>query len=191
MRAHAGFSRDLLNSVRDKPQRSVRVHFDGPYDGLKDDLPRIYEEVIFVAGGSGIAGCLPWIEYCSRSIEKGSMMVRQVHVLWIVKDSGHFSWASRELEEYARIAGGSVRCHLYVTDQSRSGNRGNLRKPESGRLIEENKEAGGFGKSRQTDGGLNAVADSGPLVGVKYQRPYLPRLLPSLISRRRVAIFGE
>ncbi|KAH8780988.1 hypothetical protein F5883DRAFT_539129 [Diaporthe sp. PMI_573] len=56
VRAHAGLSRDLLNSVRDKPRRSVRDHLDGPYDGLVDNLLRIFEEIIFVVGGSGIAG---------------------------------------------------------------------------------------------------------------------------------------
>lgn len=191
VRAHAGLSRDLLKSVRDKPRRSVRVHFDGPYDGLVDDLPRIFEEIIFVAGGSGIAGCLPWIEHCTRSIGRDSSMVRQVHVLWVVKDSSHLSWASRELEECARLAGDSVRFHLYVTDESLSKDTDALREPEPGQLPGENKEADGSGKPEQRDKGSTAFAGTGKLADVKIQRPYLPHLLPSLISRRRVAIFGE
>ena len=191
VRAHHGLSRDLLDSVRDQPRRSIRVHVDGPYDGLVDNLPRIFEEIIFVAGGSGIAGCLPWIEHCSRSIDKGSTMIQQFHVLWMVKESSHLSWASKELEEYTRQAGGAMQCRLYVTDKSLSSNADTFRGPQSGALTGDNNKAGDFVGTEQTGEGVTAVAAMATFAAVDNQRPYLPHLLPSLITRRRVAIFGK
>jgi hypothetical protein len=117
-------------------------------------------------------------------------VVRQVHVLWMVRETSHLSWASKELEAYTRRAGGAMQRHLYVTHKSLSSNSDSFRASESGEPLGNNKEAAGFGKPEETARGVSAFAVLENLAEVKNQRPYLPCLLPSLISRRRVVIFG-
>ena len=62
-------------------------------------------------------------------------MVLQVHVLWMVKESSHLSWASKELEEYTPLSSDAVKCQLYVTDKSLSSNSDSFRGPESGEIL--------------------------------------------------------
>ncbi|KAL0954201.1 hypothetical protein HGRIS_005329 [Hohenbuehelia grisea] len=171
IRAHGGLTRDLFHSVESGLQeRTLSVHVDGPYGGLVEDVPALYETLVFVAGGSGIAACLPWIQHAVARVEKGGAIVRAIHLIWVVREPAHLQWISNELDSITRRHPTLLQLHLFVTDKALSGVK----------VVPDDDSDGTPASSVELD--------LGP---VQNGRPYLPELIPSLLSSsRRVLIFG-
>lgn len=93
IRAHDGFSRDLLRYAQS--HRSATVRVDGPY-GSPHALEMLHSSDIsvVVAGGSGIAVAFPLV--WSLLFDAGSSRRRQVCLIWVVHDSLHLDWIGQE-----------------------------------------------------------------------------------------------
>jgi ferric-chelate reductase len=65
----------------------VQILIDGPYGGLKLDLAG-YQNVLLVAGGSGITFALGCIEESLRRVQEGGQEGRLewIHAVWVVRD---------------------------------------------------------------------------------------------------------
>ncbi|KAL9078540.1 MAG: hypothetical protein Q9157_002531 [Trypethelium eluteriae] len=118
VRAHDGFSRDLLQYALSHPQATLRV--DGPY-GSSSALDRLRDAdlALLVAGGSGIAVAFPllWsllMDPCSPSADidvdiedpyqaRRHGSAKRVCLIWIVHRVEHLAWIGderlRELDE--------------------------------------------------------------------------------------------
>ncbi|KAL9096674.1 MAG: hypothetical protein Q9165_001162 [Trypethelium subeluteriae] len=118
VRAHDGFSRDLLQHALSRPQATLRV--DGPYGSSSAlHLLRDADLALLVAGGSGIAVAFPllWsllMDPCSPSPDSDDDIedphharrhesARRVCLIWIVHRAEHLAWIGderlRELDE--------------------------------------------------------------------------------------------
>lgn len=93
IRAHDGFSRDLLCYAQS--HRSATLRVDGPY-GSPHALEMLHASDIsvVVAGGSGIAVAFPLV--WSLLFDAGSSRRRQVCLIWVVHDSLHLDWIGQE-----------------------------------------------------------------------------------------------
>ena len=182
IRSNRGLSRALLQSVAEKHDQAISVHLDGPYGGLVEDIPALYESIIFVAGGSGISACLPHILHAAQRIQRGNAMVRDVRLVWIVRQPAHLKWIFDELETGLGVNVHPEWLHLdfYVTDTSLSSSS------EDGLKIATTAKEAGLDSIEEDKN--NRTPKFGTLRTV---RPFLPDLVPPLVTARRVMIFGE
>ena len=79
------------------PGKKVTVMVDGPYGGLKLQLER-YEEVLVVAGGSGVTYLLGTIEEALRVWDRGSGP-KKMKAAWVVAE--YCRWLDSVSEHYS------------------------------------------------------------------------------------------
>lgn len=93
IRAHSGFTSDLLSYAH--RHQSVSVRLDGPYGSSHAlEMLRAADSAILVAGGSGIAVTFPLVWALLMDEEnRGS---QKVHLLWVIHSPEHLSWIPRE-----------------------------------------------------------------------------------------------
>ncbi|KAI2466450.1 ferric reductase like transmembrane component-domain-containing protein [Annulohypoxylon bovei var. microspora] len=184
VRAHQGLTLDLLKSVENHDivedrGRSVSIHIDGPYGGIVEDVPALYESLIFVAGGSGISACLPWIQYTVRRIAEGSAVAKNIHLIWMVRYASQTQWITDELEPLINAHPDLIQVDFFVTNSSSAA--------VSSADPEKISESGADG-NKSSEKSTTTVS---PKLGqVHNQRPYLPNLLPPLLTARRCFILG-
>lgn len=94
------------NSKEGKYSTSLSALIEGPY-GSHCPVER-YETVVLVAGGIGITGIIPYVEYLSQNQKK-----QQVVLIWTVAKVEEFSWIKDRLQKLART--GRVELCLYAT----------------------------------------------------------------------------
>lgn len=179
IRAHHGLTLELFKSIADhdvaeEHGRSVSVHVDGPYGGLVEDIPALYESQIFVAGGSGVSACLPWIQHAAQRIAEGSAITKNIHLVWMVRHANQTEWITEELETLVNAHPDLIHIDFFVTDSSAS--------RVSSADWEKNSEVG---SANNKEGDNVATAVSLKFGQIHIQRPYLPELLPRLLSARR------
>ncbi|KAI1370515.1 ferric reductase like transmembrane component-domain-containing protein [Hypoxylon crocopeplum] len=184
VRAHHGLTLDMLKSVADHDVaeghgRSISVHIDGPYGGLVEDIPALYKSLIFVAGGSGISACLPWIQYAAKRITEGTATTESIHLVWMVRYASQIQWITEELEPLINAHPDLIQVDFFVT---------NSRSPSIVSADSEKNSDNGEASSKPGDKSTTTVS---PKLGqVHNQRPYLPDLLPALLTARRSFIIG-
>lgn len=102
IRAHDGFSRDLLHYAQS--HRSATVRVDGPYGSPHAlDMLHASEISIVVAGGSGIAVAFPLL--WSLLFDADTSRRRQVCLIWVVHDAMHLEWIGQERLDELRERG--------------------------------------------------------------------------------------
>jgi predicted ferric reductase len=89
VRTHSGFTRRLASYCQLHPDQQLSAWVDGPYGGVGRRLELLYDELVLIAGGSGITACLPWLDQAVRVKET---RVRRVVLLWSVTSEEHLSW---------------------------------------------------------------------------------------------------
>ncbi|ORY56657.1 uncharacterized protein BCR38DRAFT_450831 [Pseudomassariella vexata] len=106
IRAHGGFTGDLLRYAQEHSSISVRL--DGPY-GSTDaiDMLRARDTIILIAGGSGIAVVFPllWalVHEQPFSASLGGGAGKEFHLLWAIHSRAQRSWMLQEcLDELAQ-----------------------------------------------------------------------------------------
>ncbi|EEY22979.1 conserved hypothetical protein [Verticillium alfalfae VaMs.102] len=131
IRAHSGFTRDLLHYAH--RHKTVSVRLDGPYGSSHAmDTLRSGDDVILIAGGSGIAVTFPlaWAllkhhqedEDRGRGVapaglllesggDEGKDAARRVRLLWIIHSDEHRYWVPGSLLDDLVAAG----LHLVVS----------------------------------------------------------------------------
>jgi NAD(P)H-flavin reductase len=175
-----------------KAVESHHVAIDGPYGGLEQHraMHRLYDHVILVAGGGGISAMLPWLISLSRQIANidEPCRVQRVDLIWCVRHDSARAWIEQELRECLRLAGHSVHADVYVTD----GKPGDVSSSESASDDESPKEleANMDSKDKETETVRRVRSDHDRTPSVHAGRPYLPSLLPSMVSHRRTIILG-
>ncbi|KAL7623127.1 ferric reductase [Parahypoxylon ruwenzoriense] len=185
VRAHHGLTLDLLKSVAEYDvaegyNRSVSVHIDGPYGGLVEDIPAIYESLVFVAGGSGISACLPWIQHAVRRIDECSATTSSIRLVWMVRYASQLQWIVDELEPLVNTHPDLIQIDFYVT------------KSPSSSAVEsaDSEKASDNGAAGSKTSEANTTVAKPRLGNVFSQRPFLPHILPPLLIARRVFILG-
>jgi hypothetical protein len=115
IRAHEGFSKDLLHYAQTSSQVEVRI--DGPYGSLEPlHMLRESHHAILVAGGSGIAVVFPLIWALLRpaaaydpsevdgTFSEMERSKRRVSLIWVTHSPAHISWLPKdridELEQW-------------------------------------------------------------------------------------------
>jgi len=58
-RAQSSFTKKLALYCVAYPNSQTSAWIDGPYGGLNRPVERLYDTVVFAAGGTGITTCLP------------------------------------------------------------------------------------------------------------------------------------
>lgn len=98
IRAHDGFTLDLLNYAR--LQSSVLVRIDGPYGSAHAlEMLQASDDATLIAGGSGIAVVFPLAWALANGARRGC---QKVHLIWVVRSRSHRSWIPQErLDELA------------------------------------------------------------------------------------------
>ncbi|GAP87702.1 putative ferric reductase transmembrane component [Rosellinia necatrix] len=151
IRAHSGFTSQLLRHARTNPAVSVRV--DGPY-GSRDPLDalRARRSAVLVAGGSGVAVVLPllWDLAIARP---GDGDRRTIHFLWIIRSASQRSWVPEDQLDELRGAGVRVTIPRPTVEAGRPDVAGYIADVVVG--------GGGGGGSLAADGGVGVVV-SGP-----------------------------
>jgi len=114
----------ITNKLRQVAQRqdTVRVLVEGPYGGTNLKLEKSYEQVVLVAGGSGISATLPMLSMLCKIVGREESILRSVKLIWVIKNRQAQGWVADEMDAVVATAlPGSVKIDLYITgDRSRS-----------------------------------------------------------------------
>jgi NAD(P)H-flavin reductase len=107
IRSHSGFTQDLLHHAM--RHNSVGARVEGPY-GSSQALDTLHaaDEVILVAGGSGIAVVFPaaWALLMDHAASAASATpAKRVHLVWIMHSDEHRHWVPSHLLDDLVAAG--------------------------------------------------------------------------------------
>jgi len=120
VRSHAGFTRRLRQHLESRPQTQLEAWLDGPYGGHSQDLGVHFDEVLLVAGGSGISACLPYLEHFAWRMRTGQPRLRTRHVrlVWSIRDSSALTWVADALKDLDLPSlTGKVDVLIHITDR--------------------------------------------------------------------------
>ena len=96
----------LAISQKRGPQSLLRTIVDGPYGTYYRPLHRIYDTILCVAGGTGIAALIPHILDLTQRLrcqKKDEILAtRRIHLMWIIRDAECISWVEQELSTAIR-----------------------------------------------------------------------------------------
>jgi NAD(P)H-flavin reductase len=100
IRAHSGFTSELLRHAQLRSTLSVRI--DGPY-GSQDPLNmlRASQTAVLIAGGSGIAVIFPLL-WDLALVHPGK---RKIHLMWVIHSASQRSWMPADRLDELRQAG--------------------------------------------------------------------------------------
>ena len=202
VRSHSGLTCELLELAAAAPQAPIAaneekqdievgaplsVHVDGPYGGLVEDVSALYDTLVFVAGGSGISACLPHMLDTSRHISSGTSRVQKIHLLWMIRHPSQIIWCANELRTIVATAGADkIVIDVHITDTSAALSSGDGTPSKETASIEEL-------NAMEKDMGLNVETSASmkDIVKMHHGRPFLPDVLPPLLSGRRIMFFGK
>ncbi|GLA76959.1 hypothetical protein AtubIFM55763_008837 [Aspergillus tubingensis] len=131
LKAHKGFTRKLintaeatLNSTKDveSPQtkRSYTALLDGPYASSAPNFTS-FDSVVFLAGGTGVTFTLSQLLHVAHRSTNGSLPLRQVLFIWVIKESRQASWVLAELEaamQKLQNTNIQIRVKIFITQDS-------------------------------------------------------------------------
>ena len=184
-------SRTSSPHLRIKATDTHRIKLDGPYGGLEQHraMHKLYDHIILVAGGGGISAMLPWVISLSRQIANldEPCRVQRVNLIWCIRHASALSWVEEELNECLRLAGSSLQIDVHVTNDN--GARDSNIKQTPSEASSGDKEPKDL-EINVTPRDKEASSDGASSIHVHTGRPYLPSLLPSLVSLRRTMILG-
>jgi hypothetical protein len=139
IRAHDGFSRDLLKYAQTRLKVDVRI--DGPYGSLEPlHMLENSDHAILVAGGSGIAVVFPLIWALLKPATRASSTEsdletyqhqhrrRKVTLIWVIHSESHASWLPQDRIDELQQWGLDVRIPSPTTAHGR---------PDVGQMIED------------------------------------------------------
>ncbi|KAE9573935.1 hypothetical protein CGMCC3_g9860 [Colletotrichum fructicola] len=94
---------DIFLLVQDSPEwirQKVQVLLDGPYG--YNAHPEMYETVVLVAQGRGIAGVLPAASHIAR-ISRRSRITRRIDLQWKLDQNDDEEWAEERLQNLIHL----------------------------------------------------------------------------------------
>jgi len=179
VRTHSGFTRRLATYGQLHADQQLFAWIDGPYGGIGRRLELLYDELILVAGGSGITACLPWLEQAVRVKEA---RVRRVVLLWSVTSEEHLSWIQQYLS--SALAAGRYRTVIELRFHVSSG--GLAEEPS----ISEAKEPATTVSSCSQVGEDQKPISMNELGHIEYGRPDLKHLIPENVRGPKTFVIG-
>ncbi|KAF2190453.1 hypothetical protein K469DRAFT_733210 [Zopfia rhizophila CBS 207.26] len=119
-RPFGGFTNRVLRSALEHgPWHTYRAFIDGPYGGMQRRI-EAFDDVVLVAGGSGITAIVSQLLSLIKKMRDGKAVTKRVHVIWALKRPETMEWFKEELRicrEYAPPD--SVQCQFYITAAKR------------------------------------------------------------------------
>ena len=184
-------------SLKVKAEDNHHVLIDGPYGGLEQHraIYRLYDHIVFIAGGGGISAMLPWLVSLSRQIADldEPCRVQRVDLIWCIRHASARAWVEEELRECLRLAGHCVHVDVYATD----GKLEDISSSESAsdHVVSDDEVSKNMGVSvtaqEKEKGGVDRSPSSRARTPrIHAGRPHLPSLLPGIVSHRRTMIMG-
>ncbi|KAH8695051.1 putative metalloreductase transmembrane component [Talaromyces proteolyticus] len=115
-RPFKGFTRKVMETAQKKgPYKIYRAFLDGPYGGMQRELAA-FDDVVFVAGGSGITAIASQLLNLIKKIRDGNAVTKNVRVVWALKNPETMEWFKEELRICREFAPpDSVQCHFFLT----------------------------------------------------------------------------
>ncbi|KAJ7701243.1 ferric reductase like transmembrane component-domain-containing protein [Mycena rosella] len=114
------FSENFEGAKGGSEGRAVYLVLDGPYGGPTLD-PGAYDDVLFLAGGSGVTATLGLLDdlvgRCVRRARARGERTRRVEWVWCVKHADVLDWFAPHLEQIAAVAaspGSGLTLHIRV-----------------------------------------------------------------------------
>lgn len=120
-RPFGGFTKKVLQKALEHgPWHTYRAFVDGPYGGMQRRI-EAFDDVVLIAGGSGITAIISQILSLIKKMRDGKAVTRRIHVIWALKRPETMEWFKEELRicrEYAPPE--SVQCQFYITAAKRN-----------------------------------------------------------------------
>ncbi|KAH9874939.1 hypothetical protein J1614_004427 [Plenodomus biglobosus] len=124
-RPFGGFTKKVLQKALEHgPWHTYRAFVDGPYGGMQRRI-EAFDNVVLIAGGSGITAIVSQILSLIKKMRDGKAVTRKIHVIWALKRPETMEWFKEELRicrEYAPPE--SVQCQFYITAAKRNAGGG-------------------------------------------------------------------
>jgi NAD(P)H-flavin reductase len=119
-RPFGGFTNKVLRSaIEHGPWHTYRAFVDGPYGGMQRRI-EAFEDVVLIAGGSGITAIVSQLLSLIKKMRDGKAVTRKVHVIWALKRPETMEWFKEELRICREFAPpDSVECQFYITAAKR------------------------------------------------------------------------
>lgn len=123
-RPFGGFTKRVLEAGHEKgPYHTYRAFVDGPYGGMKRSLTS-FDNVVLIAGGSGITAIVSQLLDLIRRMRDGKAITKSVRVIWALKRPETLEWFKEELRICRTYAPpDSVSCQFFITASKRMGPR--------------------------------------------------------------------
>ncbi|KAL8290349.1 hypothetical protein RQP46_002607 [Phenoliferia psychrophenolica] len=124
MRIHGGLTKSLASHLAQLPSPTkLRVAVEGPYGGDRGTSPSLFDQVLLVAGGSGITHCISHLSDLVAKAKAPTSRTTKVTLVWSIQTLAQCQWVLPELVaaiDAGSAAGVEVLVALYVTkDASR------------------------------------------------------------------------
>lgn len=120
-RPFGGFTNKVRQAALEHgPWHTYRAFIDGPYGGMQRRI-EAFEDVVLIAGGSGITAIISQLLTLIKKMRDGKAVTRKIHVIWALKRPETMEWFKEELRicrEYAPPE--TVECQFYITAAKRN-----------------------------------------------------------------------
>ncbi|KAF2464908.1 uncharacterized protein BDR25DRAFT_271145 [Lindgomyces ingoldianus] len=119
-RPFGGFTNKVLRSaIEHGPWHTYRAFVDGPYGGMQRRI-EAFEDVVLIAGGSGITAIISQLLSLIKKMRDGKAVTKNVHVIWALKRPETMEWFKEELRICREFAPpDSVTCQFFITTAKR------------------------------------------------------------------------
>jgi predicted ferric reductase len=182
VRPREGITKKLMKITQRNLTRKLKVVIEGPYGGHDRHLELAYESVVLVAGGSGITSVLPLLTHLSRMIGRERIVLREIKLVWAVRDKQAITWIRKELGDAIAAAPGSVTIDYYVTSEGTTSETSSLDLENTGHGVRDAISSEKMVEVHQPK------HDIGPGT---FGRPDLKSLIPITLTQERTFVIGK
>lgn len=119
-RPFGGFTNKVLQAaLQHGPWHTYRAFIDGPYGGMNRRI-EAFDNVVLIAGGSGITAIVSQLLALIKSMRDGKAVTKKINVIWALKRPETMEWFREELRICREFAPpDSVQCQFYITAAKR------------------------------------------------------------------------
>lgn len=114
-RPFRGFTRQVYKKALEQPYKTHTAFLEGPYGGMQREMAA-FDDVIFVAGGSGITAIASQLLNLIKKMRDGKALTKSVRIIWALKTPDTMEWFKEELRicrDYAPP--NTVHCYFFLT----------------------------------------------------------------------------
>ena len=119
-------TKEILEKLNKNNQKETTlwIRVDGPYGNLRSNLRR-FPNIVLVAGGIGFSPVIGILKDLyrtgklnSKAVQNPSHLMEDVHVMWVARSPGQYTWFKQEIELFCRAAQGNfptIHVSIYIT----------------------------------------------------------------------------